>query len=112
MASRFATKLLLFRCLSALRRARPISSILVASVAPGNVNDGYLFSPPEPWLARDPQCVSRLFFFARPSTLDKRQNPTAIDYQYVVPPDNPFLFLRSESLFLKEAPIGSNDIMR
>ncbi|CAL9098568.1 unnamed protein product [Musa textilis] len=78
MASRFAARLLLQR-LSTLRRARGTSSILVASEAPADVGGGGLFSPPGPWSALGPRCVSRVSFSTRPSALDERQNPAAVD---------------------------------
>ncbi|URE48353.1 frataxin [Musa troglodytarum] len=80
MASRFAARLLLQR-LSTLRRARGTSSILVASEAPADVGGGGLFSPPGPWSALGPRCVSRVSFSTRPSALDERQNPAAVDYR-------------------------------
>ncbi|CAL9759193.1 unnamed protein product [Musa acuminata subsp. burmannicoides] len=84
MASRFAPRLFLRR-LRMRRRAQPVSSLHEASAESAGVIGDRIFSPSGSWSPPDFQCVFKVFFSARPSSLDEGKGPAAIDYPSLLP---------------------------
>lgn len=106
MASRFAPRLFLRR-LRMRRRAQPISSLHEASAESAGVIGDRIFSPSGTWSPPDFQCVFRVFFSARPSSLDEGKGPAAIDYPCVVAPD-PFSLERERKALIRVSRSGKN----